>query len=485
MKKFRPQPGFVVQAYRFALDPNAAQERALRSHCGAARAAYNWAVGWVTASWWQRKAEETYGVPEESLTEWRPWSLPALRKAFNAAKHTDPRFARWWEENSKEAYSTGLANASAAFDNYAKSKDGRRRGKRMGAPRFKSKRKARLACRFTTGTIRVDADGRHVTLPRLGTIRTHEPTLKLLTRVKAGTARILSATVRHERGRWFVSFQAEVKRDLERVARPDKAVGIDLGIKTLAVMADSTGEIRTTAHPGCYNRALGQLRRASRCVSRRQGPDRRTGRQPSKRWEKANAARNKVHHRVANLREDALHKLTTSVAAEYGTIVVEDLNVDGMLKNRRLARRIADAGFGEIRRQFDLKSRQRYATRMVIADRWYPSSKTCSGCGAVKAKLPLHIRTYQCDACGLVIDRDDNAALNLAALAAAAATGTGVAGDQDTAPAVSKPRGADQRTRATRPRRTAGAGRAGGATLPQQRQTETRDRPQAEALTLW
>jgi putative transposase len=103
----------------------------------------------------------------------------------------------------------------------------------------------------------------------------------------------------------------------------------------------------------------------------------------------------------------------------------------------------------------------------------------------VKAKLPLHIRTYECDTCGLVIDRDDNAALNLAALAAACPTGTGVAGDRGTPKRVSKPRGADRKTRATRPRRMTEAGRAGGATLPQQRQTETRDRTQAEALTLW
>ncbi|MFE6808495.1 IS607 family element RNA-guided endonuclease TnpB [Streptomyces sp. NPDC057681] len=485
MKKFRPQPGFVVQAYRFALDPNAAQQAAMRSHCGAARAAYNWAVGWVSASWWQRKAEETYGVPEAGLTQWRPWSLPSLRKEFNAAKHTDPRFAHWWAENSKEAYSTGLANASAAFDNYSKSKQGKRHGQKMGAPRFKSKRKARLACRFTTGTIRVDADGRHVTLPRLGTIRTHEPTVKLLTRVQAEKARVLSATVRHERGRWFVSFQVEVKQDLNRVARPDTAVGIDLGVKTLAVMADSTGEIRALANPGHYDRARKQLRRACRVVSRRQGPDRRTGHKPSKRWEKANAQRNKVHHRVANLREDALHKLTTSVAAEYGTIVVEDLNVAGMLRNRRLARRIADAGFGQIRHQLDYKTRRRHATRIVVAGRWYPSSKTCSECGAVKVKLPLHVRTYECDACGLVIDRDENAALNLVALAAAAVTGTGVAGDQGTAPAASKPRGADRKTRATARSRKATGGRARGATLPHQRQTETRDRTQAEALTLW
>lgn len=485
MKKFRPQPGCVVQAFRFALDPNAAQEAALHSHCGAARAAYNWAVSWVEASWWQRKAEASYGVPEAELTEWRPWSLPALRKAFNAAKHTDPRFADWWAENSKEAYNTGLANASAAFENYAKSKNGKRRGKRMGAPRFKSKRKARLSCRFTTGVIRVDGEGRHVTLPRLGTIRTHEPTGALLTRIQAGTARILSATVRRERGRWFVAFQAEVKRDIKRVTRPGAVVGIDLGVTELAVMADLAGEIRTVPNPGHYDAARERLRRASRVVSRRQGPDRKTGQKPSRRWQKANAARNKLHYRVANLREDALHKLTTSVAAEYGAVVAEDLNAAGMLRNRRLARRIADAGFGEIRRQLTCKTRQRHGTRLVVADRWYPSSKTCSGCGAVKAKLPLHMRTYKCDACGLVIDRDVNAAHNLAALAAACTTGTGVAGDQDTTAVVSKPRGADQKTRVSRPRRKAGTGRAGGATLPQQRQKEARDRPQTEALQLW
>ncbi|MFU8855291.1 helix-turn-helix domain-containing protein, partial [Micromonospora sp. SL1-18] len=93
MKKFEPRPGFVLQAFRFALDPNATQEQRLRSHCGAARAAFNWAVSWVMASWWQRKAEASYGIGEEGLTPWRPWSLPVLRKVFNEVKKTDPRFA--------------------------------------------------------------------------------------------------------------------------------------------------------------------------------------------------------------------------------------------------------------------------------------------------------------------------------------------------------------------------------------------------------
>lgn len=484
MKKFEPRPGLVVQAFRFALDPGAEREHRLRSHCGAARAACDWAVSWVSASWWQRKAEESYGIGEAELTPWRPWSLPALRKVFNEVKRTDPRFAEWWEENSKEAYNTGLAGAAAAFDNYAKSRRGQREGKKVGMPRRKSKHRARLACRFTTGTIRLEPDRRHVTLPRLGTIRTHESTRKLERRLANGTARILSATVRHERGRWFVSFQVEIQRAQSAPARQDTAVGVDLGVKCLAVLADSAGEVRYEPNPAHLDGALKHLRRLSRRVSRRQGPDRRTGRQPSKRWLIANAERNRTHHRVANLRADALHKLTTAITSEYGTVVVEDLNVAGMLKNRRLARKIADAGFGEIRRQITYKTGWNSGT-VIVADRWYPSSKTCSDCGAVKAKLPLHVRVFDCDECPLVMDRDENAARNLAALAAAVTTGTGVAGDQDAQ--ASKPRGADQKTRTSRASRKAGPVRAGGATLPHQRQEETRDRHQdtKAQLALW
>ncbi|MEU5941190.1 transposase [Micromonospora sp. NPDC047548] len=237
-------------------------------------------MGWVSASWWQRRAEESYGLAGPELTEWRPWSLPALRKAFNQVKRTDPRFAGWWEENSKEAYNTGLANAAAAFDNYARSKRGQRKGGRMGVPRRKLKHKARLACRFTTGTIRVEPDRRHVTLPRLGTIRTHESTRKLERRIAGGSARSLCATVRFERGRWFVSFQVEVERAERTPARPDVAVGVDLGVKCLAVLADSQGEIRHVPNPAHYDTALKALTRLSRRVSRRQGPDRRTGQAP-------------------------------------------------------------------------------------------------------------------------------------------------------------------------------------------------------------
>lgn len=483
MERFQQRPGFHLVAHKLAMDPGVEASRRLMSHTGAARVAYNWAVGWVTATWWQRKAEQSYGIGEDELTPWRDFSLYALRKAFNAEKKTDPRFAGWWEENSKEAYNTGLANASAAFGNYAKSKSGKRKGRTMGVPRFKTKHRAHRTCRFTTGAIRIEPDGRHITLPRLGTIRLHEHRPDLVALIGTGEVRILSATVRLERGRWFVSFQVEQRLQTKPARRPDAAVGIDLGIKTLAVYANSDGTIDEEPSPRHLDTALKQLRRASRVTSRRQGPDRRTGQKASKRWEKANATRNRIHHRVANLRQDTIHKLTTRLAAEYGTVVVEDLNVAGMGRNRRLSRRVHDAAFGEIRRQFTYKTAQ-HGSRLVVADRWYPSSKTCSGCGVAKAKLPLSVRVFACDHCGLVLDRDINAAINLAALAASN-TGTGVAGDLSPAEAEPKPRGADQKTRTTRPRRKTGTGRAGGTTLPYQRQTETRDRTQVKALTLW
>jgi putative transposase len=488
VKKFQTAQDCVVQAYRFALDPTPAQAAALSSHAGAARRAYNWAIGRIKANWDQRAAEATYSLAGDELTPWQGWSLPALRRDWNTAKDDA---APWWAENSKEAYGTGLANAAAAMKNWNDSRKGRRKGKKVGFPRFKKKHRAAQACRFTTGSIRVEPDRRHVTLPRLGTIRTHENTRKLQRRLADRRARILSATVRRESsGRWFCSFQVEVQRATGTPTRPGTAVGVDLGIKALAVLADSDGEIRCIPNPKHLDAALAGLRHANRVLARRQGPAvmdpdsgrRRGSRTPSTGWQQAKADLGKAHARVRHLRADGLHKLTTGIAAEYGTVVVEDLNVAGMLRNHTLARRIADAGFGEIHRQLTYKTAWN-GGNLVVANRWYPSSKTCSGCGTAKAKLSLGVRVFACDNCALVMDRDENAARNLANLALAVQTGTGVAGDPDAE--ASKARGADQKTRATRPGLTAGTGRAGGAT-PAQRGTETGHRHQdTEALTLW
>ncbi|MFD1814144.1 IS607 family element RNA-guided endonuclease TnpB [Rhodococcus gannanensis] len=394
----------MIRAYLFALDPTAGQEQAFRSHCGAQRFTYNWALAQVKANWNQRTAEESYGIAEADRTPWISTSAYSLRKTWNQVKDV---VAPWWAENSKESYASGCANLAAALGN--------RRDGRARMPRFKSKRSHR-SCRFTTGAFGLGRDRRHVKLPRIGEVRTHESTRKLARKVEAGTARIVSATLSYQRGRWHVSFAVELPdADAGAVAASGgvpRVVGVDVGIAALATL--STGD--TIANPRHLDKALRDLRRAQRVVARRQGPDRRSGQVPSNRWRKAQGRVSRLHTRVGNQRRDGLHQLTTRLVSEFDTIVIEDLPVAGMVRNRRLARRIADAGWGEFRRQLSYKA-DAAGVRLVVADRWFASSKTCSGCGAAKTKLALSERTYTCAVCGLVLDRDLNAALNLAALA--------------------------------------------------------------------
>jgi putative transposase len=384
----------VVQAYRFALDPTPAQERMLRSHAGAARFGWNWGLA---------KCQERYAA------EGKWYSAAELHKLWNAEKKADPGLA-WWSENSKCAYQEAFRNLDRALRDYVKSRKGGRKGRRLGFPRFKKRGKCRDSFRLT-GVMR--CSGRTVTLPRLGALKTHEPIIKLARRIDDGSARILSATVARTGQRWFVSFTVEVERDVPgRHARPGAVVGVDLGVKTLLTGVDDRGRLIEVAGPKSLRGGLRRLRRASRAHSRKQ---------PGSAGRRKSAARlARIHARVANLRADALHKATTALAARYETVVVEDLNVTGMLANRRLARAVSDQGFGAARRMLGYKTAREGGT-LVVADRWYPSSKTCSGCGSVKAKLTLAERIYQCDACGLVIGRDINAARNLLSLAASGA----------------------------------------------------------------
>ncbi|GAB3558925.1 putative transposase [Actinopolyspora lacussalsi] len=398
----------VIQAYRFALDPDSQQEDQLRSHCGAQRFAYNWGLARVKAVMDQRKAEASYGIPAEELTPSISWSACSLRRDWNAAKD---EVAPWWGENSKEAYATGLANLADALGNWHQSRTGKRAGKTVGFPRFKGKRHT-WSCRFTTGSFGLaDSDRRHVTLPRIGTVRTHESTRTLARHVERGSATIRSATVSFRGGRWFVSFSVKIQRNDPPPADPDSAVGVDLGIKSLAVL--STGEV--VPNPRHLEAAQKELRRLQRQASRRTGPDRRTRQKPSNRWRATQARITKLHAFVANARRDGLHKLSSRFVREHGAIVLEDLNVTGMMSNRRLSRHVAGVGMGEFRRQIEYKAAWS-GVHTHVASRWHPSSKTCNDCGAVKAKLRLSERVYRCEHCGLVLDRDLNAARNLAAL---------------------------------------------------------------------
>jgi IS605 OrfB family transposase len=445
----------TLLAYRFALDPTPAQERALRSHAGAGRVAFNWGLARVRAVMDQRAAEASYGLAGDDLTPSVSWSLYSLRMDWTTVKD---QVAPWWGECSKEAFSTGLDKLARALKNW----DDSRKGKQVGFPRFRSKRRARPSIRWTTGSFRCEA--RHAVLPRIGRVKLHESGARLAGRVAAGTARVLSVSVRFERGRWFASFTVETQITRPAPARPGAVVGVDLGIKTLAVL--STGE--QIPNPRHLYGALRKIRRLSRTMARRQGPDRRVRREPSNRWRRASAALGKAQGRAADQRKDGLHKLTTRLAAEFGTVVVEDLNVAGMLKNRRLARHVADASFGAFRHQIEYKTAW-HGGQMIVADRWFASSKKCSGGGTVKAKLGLSERTYRCDACGLVLDRDLNAARNLAAYGRRQIAGSG--------PEIPNGRGADRKTGPARQvavKRQPGTRQRGQTgTAPRQRGTAT------------
>ncbi|WP_396912846.1 IS607 family element RNA-guided endonuclease TnpB [Mycolicibacterium sp.] len=414
----------VLRAYRFALDPTPAQEQQLRSHGGAARFAYNHMLALVKANLDQRAAERTYDIPEQDLTPSLSWSFYSLRKQWNQIKSD---VAPWWPENSKEAYANGIANLATALSSWSTSGAVQRRGRTVRFPRFKTKR-ARPSCRFTTGGLGlVERDRRHIRLPKIGTVRTHESTRKLARRVEAGAARIRSATISFDRGRWHVAFSVELTvghTQRHRRRRRLAVVGVDLGITHLAVLSTPvpgvSDEHGMVANPDDLEKALKQLRRLQRQAARRRGRDKRTGATPSARWLRTQAQINQLHARIANARADGLHKLTTALAERFETIVIEDLNVTGMLANHRLARRISGASWGELRRQLTYKATDR-GGRLIVAERFYPSSKTCSNCGAVKAKLRLSQRIYHCESCSISIDRDRNAAANLAAIAASAA----------------------------------------------------------------
>lgn len=365
-----------------------------RSHAGAARFAWNWGLA---------------RCAERHTAQGRWYSGAEMHRLWNAQKKTDPALS-WWAENSKCAYQEAFRDLDRALRDFVKSKNGQRRGRRLGFPRFKKRGRCRDSFRLTGS---IGCGRAAVTLPRLGVIRTHESTRKLARKLEAGTARILSATVSRTAQRWFVSFTVEVDRYIpEPHPRPGSAIGIDLGVRTLLAGADDQGSVIEVPGPKPLGAALRKLQRASRAYSRKIAG--------SANRRKCAARLARLHARVANVRADALHKATTGIARRYQTVVIEDLNVAGMTRNRRLARAVADQGFGQARRMLGYKTAWN-GGRLVTAGRFYPSSKTCSGCGTVKAKLSLSERTYRCGACGLALDRDLNAARNLLRLAASGA----------------------------------------------------------------
>ncbi len=369
----------VQRAYKTELDLNDRQVTACRQHAGAARWAYNWGL---------QVKQERYKATRKSPT------AIDLHRELNVLKKTQ---VPWMYEVSKCAPQEALRNLDAAFKNFfrrcALKKQGKWKGK-LGYPRFKTKKKGLGSFRLR-GSIVVSAET--IVLPRLGRLRLKERGYLPTSGVKA-----LSATVSEQAGHWYVSLQVEEEQAVRENEGP--VVGIDLGIKRLATLSD--GEV--IANPRHLKRRLKKLKRLQRVVSRRQ--------KGGKNRKKAVRKLAKLHQQIKQQRCNTLHQVTTRLAKTKSVLVIEDLNVSGMLKNHHLAQAIGDVGFAEFKRQLLYKAGW-YGSRVILADRWEPSSKRCSGCGWLDDELTLSDRTFCCAQCGLVLDRDLNAAINLAKLA--------------------------------------------------------------------
>lgn len=360
----------VQRGYKTEIKPNNVHKTLLLKHAGAARWTYNWGLN-------QKKMAYENGEKMPNAIE--------LHRRLNALKPTE---LPWMYEVSKCSPQEALCNLDRAYDNFFK-----KRGK---FPKFKSKKNGIGGFRLT-GTIKVTENT--IQLPRLGVLRLKErgylPT----------DAKTLSASVSERAGRWFVSIQAEeVLPEYQVIKDEHDVVGVDLGIKTLATVSDGT----KYENPAPLKRKLRKLKRLQQSVSRKV--------KGSQNRKKATKKVARLHLRISNVRKDTLHKMTMTLAKTKRVVIIEDLNVSGMMKNRCLARSIADLGLFELRRQLSYKG-DWYSCKIVPVDRFFPSSKTCSICGEINENLTLADREWTCP-CGVHHDRDHNASVNLKNVAA-------------------------------------------------------------------
>jgi putative transposase len=371
----------MLRSHRIALDPNNTQATYFARACGTARFAYNWALG----EWKQRY--EGGEKPSEA----------GLRRELNARKREE---FPWMLEVTKCAPQMAIIHLGDAFKRFF-----------AGQAKYPQFKKKGQHDSFTITNDQFRVEGSRIRIPNLGWVRMRED-LRFV-------GKIVSATISRTAHRWFVSITVETPETHATVCENQATVGVDLGVETMATL--STGEKVEGTKP--HKRLLKRLKRLSRSLSRKV--------KGSRNREKAKRKIARLHARIAQIRSDAMHKLTTNLANQFGTVVVEDLNTKGMSasasgtienpgKNVKaksgLNRSILDQGFYEFRRQLDYKMEERGGV-LVVADRWFASSKTCSSCGHKCDLLPLSVREWSCPACGALHDRDVNAAKNLANLA--------------------------------------------------------------------
>jgi putative transposase len=345
------------------------------------------------------------------------WDLSSLRKVWNRAKN---EVAPWWKNNSKEAYSSGLADLAQGLANWTASKNGTRKGRRVGFPRLKSRRADGNRVRFTTGTMRVENDRRTITVPVIGELRSKENTRRVQRHLASGRAQILNMTLSQRWGRLFVSvnYAQRTPATPPAAAQPTVRAGMDLGIRTLATVAtidNATGAETVVEYPNPapLKATLTARRRAGRELSRRI--------RGSRGHRAAKAKLTRLDRRCVHLRREAAHQLTTELAGAYGHIVIEDLDLAAMKRSmgRRAYRRaVSDAAMGSVGPMLAYKT-ARHGAVLTVADRWFPSSQIHHGCSQPDG-TPCRLvgkgrvdKLLVCPQTGDVVDRDRNAARNL------------------------------------------------------------------------
>jgi putative transposase len=431
--------------FRFALDPTPAQQQVLVRHAGASRFAYNQCLRLLAGARAEHGRDPSVDVP---------WSGFDLINSFNAWKRSEAAgrvFAvasdgsitkqvtglAWRHRVSAQVFEEAAVDLGRALTAFSDAKV-RKQGCNVGFPKPKKKGRCRDSFRLRnkirpsgSSLIRIgDRYPRSVTLPSIGTIRVHDDTRRLRRMLRpfqqldvatgrefvAPRARILFAAIVRHSDRWYVNLTLHAPDLHPQRRHPAHAagdqphfVGIDRGLTQFAVMATADGsELSRWPAPRSLTGRLQRLRDRSRAVSRKQRGS-------------ANRARavrqlSREYARIANRRRSFLHEVSSELAKTHSRLAIEDLQVANLLANRRLARAIADAGWTRFSRQLTYKA-QWFGAELVVCDRWFPSTKTCHACGALRPRVGLGERTFCCHSCGLVCDRDRNAAANLAAWA--------------------------------------------------------------------
>lgn len=366
----------MKRAHKIKLNPTPDQARFLTESCDAARFAYNWGLG----QW-----NEQYRAYRKGERDKPPNALD-IKKQFNALKYEAFPFVT---QTAGRCTEWGFECLGRAWKNHFESMTGKRKGSPVGKPEFKSRFDDKQAFRAGVGSREIRVKGHELRIPRLNTA------INMAECLRYSHAQIGSVVISHYAGQWWASFFVDVPDAVNAAA--SGVIGVDLGIKTLAVLSDGT----EYPNPKRYAALERKLARLQRGLSRKQ--------KGSKNREKAKAKVAKLHYQIACQRGDATHKMTCTIARKADVVGLEGLNVDGMKRNRRMAKAVSDASFGEIRRQLGYK-----VNRVVIVGRFFASSQICNQCGRVNPEVKkLSVRAWICSGCGAHHDRDVNAARNI------------------------------------------------------------------------